>query len=104
MQVHKYAKFFPLLEGDEFDNLVNDIRERGLREPIVTFEDAILDGRNRYRACVKAGVAPRFKPYTENGALGALHYVVSMNIRRRGRDRAGHAAGIREVGCRPTGR
>lgn len=84
MKIHSYAKYFPVMEGDEFDQLVQDIRERGLREPIVTFEDAILDGRNRYRACLKAGVEPTFKPYLQNGSpLGALHYVVSMNVRRR---------------------
>lgn len=39
----------------------------GLRVPIVTIEGeagpVILDGRNRYRACVEAGVEPRFESY-----------------------------------------
>jgi hypothetical protein len=80
MQVHKYAEFFPPMEGQEFDDLVHDIREHGLLEPIVVLDGKILDGRNRYKACQRAGVEPKFKEYHGNGALS---YVVSKNVRRR---------------------
>jgi hypothetical protein len=47
---HELANEYPLIEGDEFDNLVEDIRKHGILEPIVLFQGKILDGRNRYRA------------------------------------------------------
>jgi ParB-like chromosome segregation protein Spo0J len=56
---HPLAELFPLLEGEAFADLVEDIRANGLL-PTVLYEDKILDGRNRYRACQQAGVAPRF--------------------------------------------
>ncbi|MCD6295935.1 MAG: ParB N-terminal domain-containing protein, partial [Deltaproteobacteria bacterium] len=51
MEFHEIANMFPLMEGTEFDALVTDIKENGLLEPIWLYENKILDGRNRYRAC-----------------------------------------------------
>jgi hypothetical protein len=58
---HELATVFPLLEGGEYTALIDDIRRHGLLEPITLFEGKILDGRNRYRACLAAGVEPRFR-------------------------------------------
>jgi ParB-like chromosome segregation protein Spo0J len=55
MQFHALAEIFPLIKGDEFEELCADIKAHGLREPIVTFENKILDGRNRFRACTAVG-------------------------------------------------
>ena len=68
------------------------------REPIVLFEGAILDGRNRYRACMAAGVDPRFEIYDGNDPLA---YVISLNLKRRHLDesqRAMVAAKIANIG------
>ena len=55
---HPLANLFPLIEGTAFDELASDIRSNGQREDIVTLDGMILDGRNRYRGCLAAGVAP----------------------------------------------
>lgn len=50
LQVHPYARIFPLLEGAEFSEFVEDIRRHGLHEQIVLLGDQLLDGRNRSAA------------------------------------------------------
>jgi ParB-like chromosome segregation protein Spo0J len=49
-QFHELADAFPLITGEAFDELKNDIKEHGQLEPVVLFEGKILDGRNRWRA------------------------------------------------------
>jgi ParB-like chromosome segregation protein Spo0J len=77
---HPLAALFPLLDGDEFDALVADVRAHGLRQRIVLHGGMILDGRNRYAACLEAGIEPCFEAF--NGA-DPLAFVVSLNLARR---------------------
>jgi hypothetical protein len=92
LPVHAAADMFPMMPDTELAILREDIRTHGLNEPIVMFEGQILDGRNRYRACVEAGVTPTFRiavqsPETANLARPLIKdpvaYVVSANIHRR---------------------
>jgi hypothetical protein len=81
LKFHPLAELFPLMEGKEFAELVDDIKN-GLNEPITLFQGMVLDGRNRARACAAAGVKPRYHQFSGNEA-DARAYVISMNIRRR---------------------
>jgi hypothetical protein len=70
------------MEGEEFDALVADIKANGLHYPIILYDGMILDGRNRYRACLQVG----FEPAVRNGDhwIGdPAAFVISRNIRRR---------------------
>lgn len=80
IQAHPLANIFPLLDGDEFAALAEDISEHGLREPVVLYEGKILDGRNRYRACRAAGIDCRFETFDGDDALA---FVISLNLKRR---------------------
>jgi ParB-like chromosome segregation protein Spo0J len=80
IEFHPLAALFALVDGEEFSRLVEDIRQHGLREPVTLYENKVLDGRNRYRACVMAEVACRFEDYTGDDPAA---FVLSMNLHRR---------------------
>jgi N6-adenosine-specific RNA methylase IME4 len=82
---HPLANIFPMIEGDAFDALVADIKANGQNEPIVLLDEKILDGRNRYRACVAADVEPAFVPFKDKDpkGKGPVAFVISANVKRR---------------------
>ncbi len=81
MKFHDVANLFPLIEGQEFDELIEDVRKNGLQQTIWTYQNEIIDGRNRYRACLKAGVEPRFQEWDGKGSL--VEFAISLNVKRR---------------------
>lgn len=80
MEAHKFANIFPMIEGNELEVLKNDIKEHGLLSPVVLYEDKILDGRNRFKACKEMGIEPKFEYYTGDKPL---EFVISLNLKRR---------------------
>uniref|UniRef100_A0A6M3J3V9 Putative methyltransferase n=1 Tax=viral metagenome TaxID=1070528 RepID=A0A6M3J3V9_9ZZZZ len=79
---HPIADIFPLMGGSELAQLAESIRQEGLREPIWLYEGQILDGRNRYRACLEAGVEPTCRAF-EGSPLQAIEFSWSANRIRR---------------------
>jgi ParB-like chromosome segregation protein Spo0J len=82
LKAHPYADLFPMMTAVELESLAADIAENGLRQPVVRYQGAVLDGRNRLLACEKAGVEPTFTDY-EGDDAGALALVISLNVQRR---------------------
>jgi hypothetical protein len=81
MEFHAAAQQFPLLSEERLKELAEDIRHHGQQEAILMLDGKILDGRNRYLACLKAGVEPDFKGLSEN--VNPYSYVWSRNGERR---------------------
>ena len=79
-ELHPLCTLFPRVAGAEFDALREDIKTNGLRQAIVLHDGMILDGGNRYRACVEAGVEPAYVNF-DGGNLVA--FVLSANLHRR---------------------
>lgn len=94
---HPLANLFPMMGAAEHAELVEDVRQRGIRSKIVLHEGQILDGRNRYLAGVAAGILtpgvfempgggeylPQFRAFVEEHDGAPLAFVLSTNLHRR---------------------
>lgn len=77
---HPLAELFPLMPASDIKELADDIKKRGLQNPITLCDGKILDGQHRYEACLIAKVKPRFEIYKGNDPMG---FVIAANLKRR---------------------
>lgn len=81
-EIHEAAAIFPGMRSIEFEALKEDIKQNGQQVPISLYQNEVVDGRHRLRACRELGIAPLFVSVEDiGGSIGA--YVVSMNLHRR---------------------
>lgn len=102
-EFHPVASIFPLMDGARYTELVEDIKQNGLREPITVHRDGrVIDGRNRYRACTQLGIEPPVKTWqrSDDELLG---YVLSLNLHRRHLDESQRAMVAARVAILPLG-
>lgn len=82
MNKHKF-NVFPEMSGEDYQKLIEDLRTHGFdsSQPIVIFENAILDGWNRFKACQELDI-----PFVERQFYGtsmdAINFVMRTNKRR----------------------
>jgi len=84
-QPHELAKLIPPPSKEQYRALTESIGKHGLRNPIVTYEGKILDGRSRLVACTNIGVTPTFTEYTGDDPL---EYVLDRNLYKRALSKA----------------
>lgn len=82
MKAHPISDRYPLMPDKDFDDFVADIEKHGVIEPVVIYDDMILDGRHRWRACEILGrIAPTIN-FT-GSEEEAAQFAESINERRR---------------------
>lgn len=63
-EVHPLSLCLPPMEDNQYRDLVESIRENGLRKRIVLFQGKILMGSQRARACKELGIDPEYEEFT----------------------------------------
>ena len=93
VKIHPYCDAFPDLPDEDLKALAEDIKEKGLQNPIWRLKDGtIIDGKNRLKACEKANVKPDYRDWTtkliDSKAIDRelFHFVLSQNLKRRHMD------------------
>lgn len=79
LQRHELSSAFPDLEEPAFYELQEDIKANGLRNPITLFDNKVIDGWHRLRACMNLGLEPSVIEL--NG--DPVDFVIAQNIHRR---------------------
>ena len=78
---HPIVNAYPFMTDAEFHALRESIKQNGVRNPIILYENMILDGRHRYLACKELGIEP---PTIEfEGDACPVEYVYDINSNRR---------------------
>jgi hypothetical protein len=85
LPVHPASDLFPMMAPDRLSELTADIKQNGLVNPIVIHDGQIVDGRNRYVACRRAGVDPKTINWKEKytGPMSLYEWIWSENGQRR---------------------
>ncbi len=82
MKKHK-LNILPEMKEEAYVSLKNDIEKNGFdnKFPIYIYEDEIIDGWNRFKACKELQVTPIYKHFT-GSSLEALTFILRTNNRR----------------------
>jgi hypothetical protein len=81
--IHPAADIFPMIEGAPFQGLKDDIARNGLLQPVELWENRVIDGRNRLRACEELGIEPTYRHVSVRPDSCPVSYALSANIHRR---------------------
>jgi hypothetical protein len=82
-QAHPFADKFSLMQGAAFEELVEDIRQRGQLIPCLVSNGLLLDGRNRLRACQALGIKPNIRAVPATTNEDYVGIITSANVIRR---------------------
>lgn len=79
---HPFSALFSKYDMSEADlaKLADDINNNGQHLPITTFDGEVLDGWNRYRACMLVNIKPAIEEFDGEDPWA---FVCSVNISRR---------------------
>jgi len=79
----KFKNLIPPLTSDELRILEENILEFGVRDPILVWNNVIIDGHNRYAICKKHNLPFVTKELEFNNELEALIYIIRNQLGRR---------------------
>jgi hypothetical protein len=82
MNKHKY-NIFPEMRDEDYSKLKNDLKENGFdkKQPIYIYENQIIDGWNRQRACIELGIEPIYTKF-EGSEIDVFKFIMRTNKRR----------------------
>ncbi|MBU1172998.1 MAG: ParB N-terminal domain-containing protein [Proteobacteria bacterium] len=81
MEINPLANMLPMIQGEEWESFKADIAKNGIKQPVMVHEGAIIDGRNRWKACQELNLDCPITEWDGHGSI--LDYIISCNLERR---------------------
>lgn len=83
LPVMELANEYPPISSDEETDLIASVEENGIRQPLILFEDQLLDGRNRLAAAIKVELEEIPVRYFVGTIEEAEDLIIDLNEKRR---------------------
>lgn len=82
----EFQSLIPPLTDDEYRRLEKSILSEGVREPIITWNDTIIDGHNRWNICQKHGIECPHTNRSFDSRDAAKIWIIENQLARRNMD------------------
>ena len=79
----KYRDLIPPISQDEYKELEASLLKEGCRDALVTWDDTILDGHNRYEICQKHGIGFKMLEKEFDNEAEAKFWIIRNQLARR---------------------
>lgn len=79
----KYSSLIPPLSNEEYLQLEENILEEGCREPIITWNNTIIDGHNRYKICSEWELPFSIRRISFSSEEDAVKWICANQLGRR---------------------
>ena len=79
----EFQRLIPPLSADERKRLEDDIVEHGCLDPVIVWNDIILDGHNRYEICNRRQIPYQVKSLSFDSRDRAISWICTHSIGRR---------------------
>jgi ParB-like chromosome segregation protein Spo0J len=79
----KFKNLISQLTSDELRILEESVLEHGVRDPVLVWNNVIIDGHNRYAICKKHNLPFTIKELEFNNELEAIVYIIKNQLGRR---------------------
>ncbi|MCL2663341.1 MAG: hypothetical protein FWE83_08460 [Oscillospiraceae bacterium] len=79
----EFMMYLPKLDKETFESLEKQLLSEGARDPLVVWNNILIDGYNRHNICIKHGIAFTTVSMEFNSREDALEWIIDNQLSRR---------------------
>lgn len=79
----EFKKLIPPIDYEEFSGLEESLKKEGCRDPLITWNNILLDGHNRYKVCRAYNIEFKTKELNFESREKAILWIINNQLGRR---------------------